>query len=166
MLSESATVAPLSPVPVGVCSSFDCELERGILRKDRFFLGSPSGCVDAVPSADSVDLEGVCCGSSADAGPREEDRGGGTMVFGAGVAFVAAESISIKSHPCVANSAVDTRYKMRSCQIRTGPVCLLLRVVAGGRLLGGWPSGVGSLGGLAHSRAMGGFTDAQQMDAA
>lgn len=43
MLSESPAVAPLRFVPVGVDSSlFDCEADRGMLRNERFFLGSPS----------------------------------------------------------------------------------------------------------------------------
>ena len=66
MLSESATVAPLSPVPVGVCSSFDCDDERGMLRKVRFFL-SPSAVVAL--SLPWVDLEPFLCRSSVDDGP-------------------------------------------------------------------------------------------------
>jgi hypothetical protein len=82
MLSESATVAPLSPVPVGVCSSFDCDDERGMLRNDRFCL-SPSGAAALAPPC--VDLEPFLSRSSVDGGPREEDRGGGTMELELGV---------------------------------------------------------------------------------
>lgn len=35
MLSESAAVTPLRPV-LGVCASFDCEPDRGTLRRERF----------------------------------------------------------------------------------------------------------------------------------
>jgi hypothetical protein len=90
MLSESATVAPLSPVPVGVCSSFDCELERGMLRKDRFFFGSPVGT--AAPSSAGSVLDGVLRTSSVD-GPRDDDGGGITVVVGS-VALAARERVS------------------------------------------------------------------------
>lgn len=84
MLSESATVAPLSPVPVGVCSSLDCDDERGILRNDRFCLSSSWTAALAPPC---VDLEPFLIRSSVDGGPREEERGGGTMALELGVAL-------------------------------------------------------------------------------
>jgi hypothetical protein len=85
MLSESATVAPLRPVPVGVASSlFVCEDERGMLRNDRFFLGSPSVAETLSPC---VDLEAVLRRSSVDGGPRDDDRGGGIMALELGEAL-------------------------------------------------------------------------------
>jgi hypothetical protein len=81
MLSESATVAPLSPVPVGVCDSFDCEFERGMLRRERFLVGSPADGAPSSPAAE--DLDAFRGGSSADAGPLDDDRGGGTTVLAA-----------------------------------------------------------------------------------
>jgi hypothetical protein len=81
MLSESATVAPLSPVPVGVCSSFDCDDERGMLRNDRFCF-SPSGAAALAPCED---LDPFLVRSSVEGVPREEDRGGGTMALELGV---------------------------------------------------------------------------------
>ena len=77
MLSdESATVAPLRPVPVGVASSFVCDDERGIFRNDRFFFGSPSAVVE--PSPPCVDREPVLRASSDDGLPWEDGCGGGS----------------------------------------------------------------------------------------
>jgi hypothetical protein len=81
MLSESATVAPLNPVPVGVCASFDCEFERGMLRRDRFFLGSPVGAAPLSPASEL-----------ADAGPFDDDRG--TTMLTAGDARATMRKVS------------------------------------------------------------------------
>lgn len=96
MLSESAAVAPLRPVPVGVDSSlllllllFDCDDEWGMFKKVRFLSGpaAPSPCCDV--------FEAVLRRSSVDGGPRDDERGGGIMAAlepGAGLVCRVAEA--------------------------------------------------------------------------
>jgi hypothetical protein len=81
MLSESATVAPLKPVPVGVVSSCVFDERPGMLSSDRFFLGWPSGGREL--SAVCADADSDLVSSSAVNCFRDEDREGGSW----GLAF-------------------------------------------------------------------------------